>query len=237
MLRPLVLLGATGNAHDIVDVVEAINARTPTWHVVGVLDDSRPPGTCHLGLPVLGPLEKASGMAGCAFINAIGSDRSFRQRPGLIARLGLSCERFATLVHPLASVSSRSSLGVGVCVNFGVSLAGGVSAGDHVYLGAGCIVGHDTVVGDHSVLAPAAVLSGFVHVGPACYIGTSAAVRGRVRIGEGALVGMGTVVLRDVDAETTVVGNPARVLRRRRPDNSGVSPERDARAREMPLPV
>jgi acetyltransferase-like isoleucine patch superfamily enzyme len=37
-------------------------------------------------------------------------------------------------------------------------------------------------------------------------------IRQRVRIADGALVGIGAVVLRDVAAEATVVGNPARLL-------------------------
>jgi acetyltransferase-like isoleucine patch superfamily enzyme len=62
------------------------------------------------------------------------------------------------------------------------------------------------------VVAPGAVVSGGVHLGRSSYIGARAAVRQNVRVGERALVGMGAVVLRDVDDGDTVVGNPARPL-------------------------
>jgi UDP-2-acetamido-3-amino-2,3-dideoxy-glucuronate N-acetyltransferase len=43
-------------------------------------------------------------------------------------------------------------------------------------------------------------------------IGSGATILGGVRIGAGATVGAGAVVVRDVPAGATVVGNPARVL-------------------------
>ena len=49
MGMPLVILGASGNAYDVLDVVDAINARSSTWEVVGFLDDGREPGTRHAG--------------------------------------------------------------------------------------------------------------------------------------------------------------------------------------------
>jgi len=51
-----------------------------------------------------------------------------------------------------------------------------------------------------------------VRVGRSCYIGAGAMIRQRVQIADGALVGIGAVVLRDVAAGATVVGNPARLL-------------------------
>jgi acetyltransferase-like isoleucine patch superfamily enzyme len=63
-------------------------------------------------------------------------------------------------------------------------------------------------------LAPGAIVSGFVQVGRACYFGASAVIRQNLRIGSRALVGMGTVVVADVEAEAVVVGNPVRVLRK-----------------------
>ena len=47
-------------------------------------------------------------------------------------------------------------------------------------------------------------------------IGTSATILCGVRIGEGALVGAGSVVTRDVAPHTVVAGNPARPIRTRK---------------------
>lgn len=51
------------------------------------------------------------------------------------------------------------------------------------------------------------------HVGRRASIGSGAVILCGVRIGEGALVGAGSVVTRDVPPYTIVAGNPARVLR------------------------
>lgn len=46
-------------------------------------------------------------------------------------------------------------------------------------------------------------------------IGSNATILGNVTIGENALVGAGSVVTRDVPANSIVAGNPARLLRKR----------------------
>ena len=213
MSRPLVILGTGGNAYDVLDVVEAINAAAPTWDVVGFLDDARPPGTRHLGLEVLGPLRAATRFRDHAFVNAIGSDKSFRRLPEILASTGLAADQFTTLVHPAASVSARARLGRDVTVNYGACVGGGARIGDHATLCPGCIVGHDVTIEGYSVVAPGAVISGFVHVRRSCYIGSRSVIRGHIRIGEGSLVGMGAVVVRELAAGAVVVGNPARPLR------------------------
>jgi sugar O-acyltransferase (sialic acid O-acetyltransferase NeuD family) len=213
--QPLIILGTGGSAYDVLDVVEAINARSRTWEVVGFLDDAREPGDRHLGLEVLGPLSAAGRFDGCYCVNAIGSDRSYRSRPQLVGKTGLLPDRFATLVHPHAGVSSRARLGFGVLVNYGASIAGNVTLGDQVSVGPGCVVGHDSVIEPFAMLAPAAVVSGYCQIGEASYIGAAAVIRQRVRIGPAALVGMGAVVVKDVPQGSVVVGVPARPIARR----------------------
>jgi acetyltransferase-like isoleucine patch superfamily enzyme len=44
-------------------------------------------------------------------------------------------------------------------------------------------------------------------------VGTGATILANVTIGENAIVGAGSVVTKDVPANTIVVGNPAKVLR------------------------
>jgi maltose O-acetyltransferase len=46
------------------------------------------------------------------------------------------------------------------------------------------------------------------------FIGLGALISNRVTVGAGAIVGAGAVVLRDVAAGETVVGNPAKPLTR-----------------------
>ncbi len=213
MIRPLMILGTGGGAHDVLDVIEAINACRPTWKVVGFLDDARPTGSRHLGLEVVGTLREARQHGHCSFVNAIGGDQSFRSLPEILASTGLSIDRFATLIHPEASVSHRARLGRGVVVNYGVAIGGAAVVGDWITLGPGSIVGHNALIRDHSILAPGVILSGSVVVDRNCYIGARAVIRQGIRVGERALVGMGAVVVREVDSGATVVGNPARVLR------------------------
>ena len=47
------------------------------------------------------------------------------------------------------------------------------------------------------------------------WLGTNAVILPGVRVGNGAVVGAGAVVTKDVPANAIVVGNPARLLRTR----------------------
>lgn len=58
----------------------------------------------------------------------------------------------------------------------------------------------------------------FVKIGAACWIGDNVTILEGVEIGDGAIVGAGSVVTKSVPAYAIVVGNPARVIRYRYPD-------------------
>ncbi|MDB4943217.1 MAG: bacterial transferase hexapeptide family protein 3 [Labilithrix sp.] len=80
---------------------------------------------------------------------------------------------------------------------------------DHVH------VAHNVRIQKNAFVIACAELSGGVVVGEAAWIGPNASVLEGVKIGARALVGLGCVVLKDVPADTTVVGNPARVIARK----------------------
>ena len=102
--------------------------------------------------------------------------------------------------------------------------------GKGVFLNAGCCVldtarvriGQSTLLGPNVQIycpehhkEPAKRKAGLeiakpVDIGENVWIGGGAIILGGVTIGEGAIVGAGAVVTKDVPANTTVVGNPAR---------------------------
>ncbi|HMC57128.1 MAG TPA: acetyltransferase [Gemmatimonadaceae bacterium] len=119
------------------------------------------------------------------------------------------------LVHPRAAFSPESSLGAGAVVFANAVVNPGTQIGRACVINSGAIVEHDNVIGDGAHISPGAVLNGGVRVGTLTWIGAQAVVLPGVTIGERAVVGAGAVVLRDVADGVTVVGNPARPIRRR----------------------
>ncbi len=118
------------------------------------------------------------------------------------------------LVHPTAVVSPMAHLhdGVVVFARAVVNAAAVVRAAAIVNTGA--IVEHDCDIGEAAHLSPGAIVCGGVRVGARAWIGAGAVVIQGVRIGTDAVVGAGAVVIRDVPEGSTVVGNPARTLRK-----------------------
>mgnify|MGYP004566843369 CR=1 FL=1 len=72
-----------------------------------------------------------------------------------------------------------------------------------------CVVSHNVVLGENSVLIAGSILYGSVKTGMNAYV-ASAMVRNQLRIGDNAVIGMGSVVVKDVDADVTVTGVPAK---------------------------
>lgn len=128
-----------------------------------------------------------------------------------VRRLGLE---MINAIHPQAVIASTAELGTGVIVNACAVIQPFARIGHGVMIHAGAIVEHDSVVGDFANLAPGSRLAGWVHVGKRATIFTGASIIPQITIGDDAVVGAGTVVIRDVAAETTVVGVPARVVNR-----------------------
>lgn len=219
--RKLLILGTGGNCVDILDIVLDINAAAgrALYEPAGWLDDdpARQGAVIH-GLTVLGPLSLAKEMPDCLLVNGIGSPFNHLKKPAIIAQTQAGPERFASLVHPRASVGRWAAVGPGSVLFPGVAVHSGARVGAQVIVLANSVINHDDVIGDHVCIASGACVSGGVTVGPRAYLGSGAAIRGGLRIGEGALVGMGAVVVKDVEPFSVVAGNPARVMERRQPN-------------------
>jgi acetyltransferase EpsM len=120
---------------------------------------------------------------------------------------------FATLVHPLARVSSKSVVGEGTIVSVGAVVAARSRIGRHVLVNRGALIGHHTTIGDHVTIGPGANVAGKCRIGNATYIGSGAVVIDTLCIGAHAIVGAGAVVTKDVPDHVQVVGVPARIVK------------------------
>lgn len=211
----LVILSAGGTAKDVVSIVADINRRNAgVYEIVGFLDDNLAlANSTVMGKPILGTLSSARDLdPDIQFVNALGSPRSFRQRPELVRTLGIPNDRFATIIHPSAILAEGVRIGRGCLIYPNVVMMTDSCLADHVTVLANSTINHDTFIGAYSILASGVQVSGNVRVGGCCYLGSSSCLIQGIQVGDLALIGMGATVIRSVEAGKTVVGNPARVI-------------------------
>jgi UDP-perosamine 4-acetyltransferase len=149
---------------------------------------------------------RASGATQCCI--AIGDNGTRRRFASMLADRGIAP---ASAISASAVVSRTARLGVGVQLIAGSVVNAATVLGDGVIVNTNASIDHDCRIGDFVHIAPGAVLGGAVKVGDEAMIGLGARVLPGIHIGAGAIVGAGAVVTRDVEANTVVVGVPARV--------------------------
>ena len=93
----------------------------------------------------------------------------------------------------------------------GIIARGCVYRGLYAFENGGVTVGHDAVIGDHSRVGAGAFIGGHTVIGENAFIGSGALLKDRIHIGDASVVAIGSAVFSDVAANTTVMGNPARV--------------------------
>jgi len=207
-MRDLVIVGAGGHGRETLDVLEAINAETPTWNFAGFIDDGDVDDDllANRGAQVIGDTNVLESLD-AAYVIAIGWPPI---RANLDRRLSAWGRQAATLIHPAATVASDNVFGKGVVLAAGARVTTNVHLGRDVHLNVNAVVSHDSRIGDHTTLSPGVLINGSVTIGHGVFLGTGAIVTPGRTIGDGAIIGAGSVVVADVPPGVTVKGVPGR---------------------------
>jgi len=100
-------------------------------------------------------------------------------------------------------------IGNNVTIHFGSYIIKGVerdtTIGNDVVIGQRCGVGHDCIIGRGVHMYVAGTLAGFVEVGERAVLGAGTVVKQRVKIGAGSIIGMGSIVVKDIPPNVVAV--------------------------------
>ena len=208
----LVIIGAGGFGREVRSMIANINQVKPTYKVVGFLDDGMAKDTQIQDLKVLGGIENFGETKATAAVLAIGKP-SIREAARKKLPQGVV---FPNIIHPLAMFQDleRIRVGEGNIICAGNIFTTDILMGSFCIINLSCTIGHDAILGDFTSVMPGVNISGGAKLMKGVYVGTGAKLIKATTLGSFAVVGAGAVVDADVKAGETVVGVPARPLKR-----------------------
>jgi sugar O-acyltransferase (sialic acid O-acetyltransferase NeuD family) len=119
------------------------------------------------------------------------------------------------LIHPSAQFDrSSTDVGQGVLLCAGVIGTVNLVFESFTMINLTCTIGHEAHFGKGCVLNPAVNISGGVVLGEGVLVGTGAQILQYIHVGDRAVVGAGAVVTKNVAPGDTVVGIPAKPLKK-----------------------
>lgn len=121
-----------------------------------------------------------------------------------------------TKIGPFVEIQKGAKVGKNCKISSHTFVCGGVTIGDDCFVGHGVMFINDryprSVTDDGKLKTDADWKCEEIHVGKGAGIGSNATIMCGVKIGANAMIGAGAVVIKDVPANATAVGNPARIL-------------------------
>lgn len=214
-MKKLVILGGPG----IGMIAASIARELGYYHIVGFLNDFLKVGSSvgkYLSYPVLGGSELVADYLQdddveffVAYVGMKNEEETFRK----VQALGIPRNRMANLIHPTAIIpKGMCSIGRGVLMAPLSQLSPDTTLEDNCILLPNSFLGHDSIMKQFSHIATNAVVGANVVVGRGVHIGSNATIREKVQIGDFALVGASSLVLKDVESNRIVIGNPAQYM-------------------------
>jgi sugar O-acyltransferase (sialic acid O-acetyltransferase NeuD family) len=192
-MKKLVILGEGGFAKEV-----AWLAKDCGFEVVAYLDEHEE--------------KNAHKYEDCYFIIAINNPVIRRKVVSNMLTIAPAA-RYATLIHPNFVSSNSVNIQEGCIITSSCAATVDIRIGKHCILNIGTTVGHDTTTGDFCTLAPKSNICGDIAIGNGVEIGAGAVIRQGLKIGDDSMICMGSVVVKEVKAGTTVMGNPARLIK------------------------
>lgn len=207
----IAIVGAGGHGRVVLDILK----HNHQFDVVGFLDANP---LLHNrvvdGIPVLGDtsiIPQFRRLDVGAVVIAIGDNQIRCQYAEVFTKAGVS---LVSAIHPNASIANTADIGKNVVIAAGTIICAHVIIEDTVVLNTGAIVDHESVIRSGAHICPGVRLAGHVLVEERAFVGIGATVIQGVTIGESAVVGAGAVVIEDVPPYSTVVGVPAKIIKK-----------------------
>jgi sugar O-acyltransferase (sialic acid O-acetyltransferase NeuD family) len=212
----LLILGAGNGARNIIDVL--LRSGKADIIPVAIADDNpEKHGTSIFGINVVGNTSAAEqmykdGLIDCAVI-AISSN--ITARADLYERFTSLGVKFPNIIDRTVEIGFKAQLGEGNVIFGPTKIGTEAILGNNNFLSSFVDIEHHCVLGSHNTFGPQVALSGGVKVGTGVLFGTAIGCEPNINIGDASIIASGSVITRDIPANSTMKSQSSAVIRQR----------------------
>ena len=122
-----------------------------------------------------------------------------------------------SVFSPHSIIMDNVEIGKGCAISPFVTIGSNAKIGTNFHANLYSYIEHDCIIGNYVTFAPGVKCNGNIRIADHVYIGAGAIIKqgttdNPLQIGEGAIIGMGAVVTKNIPPGEIVVGNPAKKL-------------------------
>ena len=207
-MEKIVLVGYGGHARSVIDSIE----QSKLYKIAGYTDIQEDPDSkyAYLGSDeVLQECYEQGIHNAFVTIGFMGNSNLRQEKYKQLKDIGY---KLPVIVDPSAVVAQSAFIEEGTYIGKKCVVNASGRVGKMCILNTGSVVDHDCTVEDYSHIAVGAVLCGGVKVGENSLVGAGTTIIQGVKVKKNCIVGAGAVVISDLEANTTAVGVPAKIV-------------------------
>lgn len=204
----LYIIGARGCGRETYNLFMECKPTLGDIECVGFLDDKKDAlDGFHNYPPIVSTVQDFNLGEDDVFICALGDPKWVKYYTELIESKG---GKFISLISPLAYVGPNTEIGTGTQVYAWCYISCDAKIGKNCYFGSFSAIGHDVNIGDNCHFGSHSFVGGRAKIGNNVTIHPRVNIIPDKTIKSDAVLGVGSVVIRNVGEGVTVFGNPAK---------------------------
>jgi len=213
-MEKIIIIGGRGTAIVIAEQIYDAQTRfNQKIEVIGLALDDLSGGIEINGYPILCPInklyEKYKKYTDVKFIYSLYRPDVMRERTKLLFDLKIPIEKFTNFIHPTVMVARSVKVGLGNVFLTNVVINCNAIIGNFNTVNSGTLLGHDIEIGNNNYFAGQVCIGSGLKIGDKNFIGLNTSIRNGIRIGDNNIVGMSSNIIKDIDNNNILYGNPA----------------------------
>lgn len=213
-----IIIGGKGTAVVIAEqILDAIHKYNAKHEVLGFAFDDESFGEEINGLPIIDKTyniyEKFKQYNDIKFIFSMYRYDLIKERIKLRESYNIPLHRYATFIHPTATITRSAELGIGNIILANTVISPNAKIGNFNTFNSNSFIAHDCIIGDNNFMASHTVIGSYSKIGKGNFFGLSSSVRDSTQIENYNIIGIASNVIKDITSENNVlVGNPAKIF-------------------------